>query len=413
MIDAASIPVIEGDMEALAMHARAVDAAGAAIADTGTDVDSTWQALRPVYRAPEAEQLFDATLVVKSVAVSTGEDIRTAAAALLHYSDEVRDIQARLTALQGRATEFEADMRMVDDPGSEQAYVDRNNELVSAVNVAMADFEDAQRRCANAINGLYRDGLAYRADDGDGVAEPGEFGATATQYDAVGAPWGRREPDAPPEDPGWLADLGHTALDVIGLVPVVGEAADGVNALWYTAEGDYLNAGLSAAAMIPVAGWVATGGKFAVRGVKAVHTADGARAWVKGRPAMVPWNAKELPFTPNGKFPVGERYEWKDPTSGKTMRYHAHGPDPDQPLTQNAGQSPIYRLREGNHYLDAERNSYTKNQVENPDSSVFSPRAANDTHIPYPTDQPRPDWNHRRVAVPNVAGFLGPDGSGE
>lgn len=121
MIDAASIPVIEGDMDALAMHARAVDAAGAGIADTGTDVDSTWQGLRPVYQAPEAEQLFAATLVVKSVCASTGEAIQAAAAALLRYSDEVRDIQARLRALQGRAAEFEADMRLVEDPGSDQA----------------------------------------------------------------------------------------------------------------------------------------------------------------------------------------------------------------------------------------------------------------------------------------------------
>ncbi|NOU15929.1 MAG: RHS repeat-associated core domain-containing protein [Bacteroidales bacterium] len=50
-------------------------------------------------------------------------------------------------------------------------------------------------------------------------------------------------------------------LDVVGLIPVIGEVADGANALIYTARGDYLNAGLSAAAMIPIAGWAATGAK--------------------------------------------------------------------------------------------------------------------------------------------------------
>jgi len=52
-------------------------------------------------------------------------------------------------------------------------------------------------------------------------------------------------------------------LDGVGLVPVVGEPADGINALWYGAEGDELNAALSAAGMIPIAGWGATGAKLA------------------------------------------------------------------------------------------------------------------------------------------------------
>ncbi len=68
-------------------------------------------------------------------------------------------------------------------------------------------------------------------------------------------------------------DLGHAALDVIGLIPVVGEAADLVNAAWYAAEGDYVNAALSAASAIPIAGYAATaakGAKYVNKGVKAV-----------------------------------------------------------------------------------------------------------------------------------------------
>ena len=63
-------------------------------------------------------------------------------------------------------------------------------------------------------------------------------------------------------------DWVQTGLDVAGLVPVVGEFFDGINALIYLARGDYLNAGLSAAAMIPIAGWGATGGKLGVKAVK-------------------------------------------------------------------------------------------------------------------------------------------------
>jgi RHS repeat-associated protein len=62
-----------------------------------------------------------------------------------------------------------------------------------------------------------------------------------------------------------LGDIGHTVLDVAGMVPVIGEAADLVNGAWYAAEGDWVNAGLSFAGAIPFAGWAATGTKYAVK----------------------------------------------------------------------------------------------------------------------------------------------------
>ncbi len=71
---------------------------------------------------------------------------------------------------------------------------------------------------------------------------------------------------------GWLSDLGHGLLDVAGLIPVVGEAADLANAGWYALEGDYLMAGLSAASAIPFLGYGATAAKVAVKGGRAVAT---------------------------------------------------------------------------------------------------------------------------------------------
>lgn len=61
-------------------------------------------------------------------------------------------------------------------------------------------------------------------------------------------------------------DIGHAALDIAGLVPVIGEAADLANAAWYAAEGDYVNAGLSAASAVPFAGYAATAAKVVKRG---------------------------------------------------------------------------------------------------------------------------------------------------
>ena len=76
-----------------------------------------------------------------------------------------------------------------------------------------------------------------------------------------------------------ISDIGHTVLDVAGMVPVVGEAADLANAGWYAAEGDFANAALSGAAAIPFAGNVATGAKWVKRGVEvADHVSDGVKA---------------------------------------------------------------------------------------------------------------------------------------
>ncbi len=60
-------------------------------------------------------------------------------------------------------------------------------------------------------------------------------------------------------------------------MPVIGKPADGINAAWYAAEGDELNAALSAGAMIPVAGVAFTGGKAVIKGVDAAKAAPTPR----------------------------------------------------------------------------------------------------------------------------------------
>jgi|GEM_PF-4487490 hypothetical protein len=77
--------------------------------------------------------------------------------------------------------------------------------------------------------------------------------------------------EAPPQKQGGMSasDIGHTVLDVAGLIPVVGAAADLINAGWYAAEGDYVNAGLSALGAIPGIGDAATATKLGVKGADA------------------------------------------------------------------------------------------------------------------------------------------------
>lgn len=60
-------------------------------------------------------------------------------------------------------------------------------------------------------------------------------------------------------------EVGHVALDLAGLIPGIGEIADGINALWYAAEGDWTNAALSAAGMIPGLGAAVITAKYAAK----------------------------------------------------------------------------------------------------------------------------------------------------
>ncbi|MFF9243971.1 DNRLRE domain-containing protein [Streptomyces sp. NPDC014776] len=77
-----------------------------------------------------------------------------------------------------------------------------------------------------------------------------------------------------------LSDIGHAALDVVGMVPVVGEVADVANGIWYAAEGNYVDAALSLTSAIPLVGYGATAvkaGKYAKKGLEAADTANDVR----------------------------------------------------------------------------------------------------------------------------------------
>ncbi|HEQ0196602.1 MULTISPECIES: polymorphic toxin type 15 domain-containing protein [Pseudomonas] len=67
-------------------------------------------------------------------------------------------------------------------------------------------------------------------------------------------------------------------LDVVGLIPVVGEIADLANAGISLARGDYAGAALSLLSAIPFAGWLGTAGKVGRHGAKAAAEASAKAA---------------------------------------------------------------------------------------------------------------------------------------
>lgn len=90
---------------------------------------------------------------------------------------------------------------------------------------------------------------------------------------------------------GWKEELPHIGLDVLGLIPGYGEAADLTNAALYAKKGEYLMAALSIISMIPVVGdAIGKGGKIGMYVSK-----FGAKGGAKAGGAMAKLLSKHMP----------------------------------------------------------------------------------------------------------------------
>ncbi len=93
---------------------------------------------------------------------------------------------------------------------------------------------------------------------------------------------------------GAWADNIQTGLDIAGLIPGVGEIADCVNGCISLARGNYGDAALSFAAMVPFAGAAATAGKLAKKVKKAIEKAEDLKTAKEGVYDLVIKNADDL-----------------------------------------------------------------------------------------------------------------------
>jgi RHS repeat-associated protein len=101
---------------------------------------------------------------------------------------------------------------------------------------------------------------SYAADNPIGFSDPlGLRPITDAEIDAI-----RERQIASNANRFGVMDLVHGALDVAGFIPVVGAAADVLNAGVYALEGDYANAALSLVASVPGIGDAAALGKVAM-----------------------------------------------------------------------------------------------------------------------------------------------------
>lgn len=138
-----------------------------------------------------------------------------------------------------------------------------------------------------------------------------------------------------------LLDGIQIGLDVVGVVPGFGEVADGVNGLISLARGDTTGAALSFAAMVPFAGWAATGGKWARTGAKLSDEVAGATRY-GDEAATAGRRGDDIPIgcgigqTPGGKGPglakplAGCKEIGPNPDVSKLKRKLSR-PDPNKP----------------------------------------------------------------------------------
>jgi RHS repeat-associated protein len=110
-----------------------------------------------------------------------------------------------------------------------------------------------------------------------------------------------------------IGDLGHGALDVAGLVPVVGEPADAVNGLWYLAEGDRVNAALSFGAVVPALGVAATTAKWGRR-------LDAAADAAKAGPGDTAMTATRIHGNSAGSPATSYLYRLEDAATGEYLK---------------------------------------------------------------------------------------------
>lgn len=161
---------------------------------------------------------------------------------------------------------------------------------------------------------------------------------------------------------GW-DDAGHLALDGISFFPGANIPAASINAAWYGAEGNELEAGIAAAGIVPFGKWVTTGGKLIGKGYTAIKdlrmgeeaVEDGVKAADEipgaggagsgsGEPPNAPVGPKQN-SAGQATAPPGVPSDWQSRPArgdGTVWQKPGSGRDADSVRVMNPGADPRY-----------------------------------------------------------------------
>jgi hypothetical protein len=125
------------------------------------------------------------------------------------------------------------------------------------------------------------------------------------------------------------SEIGHTVLNVAGMIPVIGTPADAINAGWYAAQGDWKNAALSAATAIPGVGDFVGGARLSTTALKLAEDGVEAERAIKGGEEVAS-TAENAEKALNADKTAGSAGVVKDgpeiPNAGKQAEDEVHGP---------------------------------------------------------------------------------------
>ncbi|SPE49776.1 hypothetical protein SNS2_1471 [Streptomyces netropsis] len=188
MIDLGKIPTFTGNLETLETHAASLKTTASSIRGTGKDVHNAFQALDPVYDAPEQEHLLNSTMPVRDKADEFAKKLESVSGALTSFASSAKPLVDKMNQLRADAKKFVAENKDDDDWQQDQGKIDENARLVREVGTTWVAFQGVERDAANKITALVG-GTHFVVDDGSHKA--GMYGFRESDIkDAKETPWG-------------------------------------------------------------------------------------------------------------------------------------------------------------------------------------------------------------------------------
>ncbi|MEU3354798.1 YwqJ-related putative deaminase [Streptomyces sp. NPDC037389] len=227
MIDPGKIPTFTGNLENLETQATSLKTTAGNIRTTGKDVHNAFQALDPVYDAPEQNELLNSTIPVRDKADDFAKKLESVGGALQGFATAAKPLVDKMDRLRKEAQDFVAANKDDKDWQKDQKKVDQNARMVSEVGTTWVAFQGVERDAASKITALVG-GTKFVVDDGSHQA--GMYGFKESDVkDAKETPWGTVDKR---EYTGWRAAWEWTKDNVGGALK--GFFVDGV---WGTIKG--------------------------------------------------------------------------------------------------------------------------------------------------------------------------------
>ncbi len=188
---------------------------------------------------------------------------------------EVRDLQRETSVAKARVDASEADKKRQDFPTQVRGLKSQNRGITEEIRSDLAQRAYSAKEKYMGTQGLDSSGQPIKLTPRPPAPQQSKPEQKKHWWDKAGDFVKEKTSNAWDKTKSvgnYVKDhaegIGHTALDVGGMIPVAGAAFDGAHAAWYLAKGDKVNAALSAASAIPFAGDALAAGKLAFKAGK-------------------------------------------------------------------------------------------------------------------------------------------------